>query len=81
VPPGGRAARRGTRDVPALAAFERVSAPLWSRRLAELARIGGRAPSGDELTMTERRIAGSSPGSQTASRSGALRTEHTVRAR
>ena len=42
----------------ALAAFERVGAPLWVEKArAELARIGGRAPSGDELTVAERRIA------------------------
>ena len=42
----------------ALAAFERVGAPLWVEKArAELARIGGRAPSRDELTVAERRIA------------------------
>ena len=42
----------------ALAAFERIGAPLWVEKArAELARIGGRAPSGDELTVAERRIA------------------------
>ena len=42
----------------ALAAFERLGAPLWATQtLAELARIGGRASSRDELTEAERRIA------------------------
>jgi DNA-binding CsgD family transcriptional regulator len=42
----------------ALAEFERIGAPRWVERArAELARVGGRAPSGDELTATERRIA------------------------
>jgi DNA-binding CsgD family transcriptional regulator len=41
----------------ALELFERL-APLWADRArAELERIGGRAPSGDELTPQERRIA------------------------
>jgi DNA-binding CsgD family transcriptional regulator len=43
----------------ALAAFERLGAPLWAEQArAELARIGGRAPSRDELTEGEQRIAG-----------------------
>lgn len=51
------AARRTLED--ALVRFETVGAPLWAERTrAELARIGGRAPSGDELTEAERRIAG-----------------------
>ena len=42
----------------ALAEFERLDAPLWAEQArAELARIGGRAPSRDELTEAERRIA------------------------
>jgi DNA-binding CsgD family transcriptional regulator len=42
----------------ALAHFERVGAPLWAEQTrAELARIGGRAPSSGELTESERRIA------------------------
>ena len=42
----------------ALAGFQRVGAPLWAEQArAELARIGGRTPSGDELTEAERRIA------------------------
>lgn len=55
-----RAKRRGdARDVlqEALAEFERLSTPLWAEKArAELARIGGRARSG-ELTPTERRLA------------------------
>lgn len=42
----------------ALAIFEGLQAPLWAARVrAELARMGGRAPAGNELTPTERRIA------------------------
>ena len=42
----------------ALERFEHVGAPLWAEQArAELARIGGRTPSGDELTEAERRIA------------------------
>ena len=42
----------------ALTRFETLGAPLWAERAREeLARIGGRAPSRDELTPTERRIA------------------------
>jgi DNA-binding CsgD family transcriptional regulator len=42
----------------ALAAFESLGAPLWAEQArAELARIGGRAPSRDELTEAESRIA------------------------
>ena len=42
----------------ALGIFEELGAPLWAARArAELARIGGRAPAGDGLTATERRIA------------------------
>ena len=57
---GGRrsaaAARTTLED--ALARFERLGAPLWAEQTrAELARIGGRAPSGDELTEAEPRIA------------------------
>ena len=38
--------------------FERLGAPLWAEQTrAELARIGGRAPSRGELTEAERRIA------------------------
>jgi DNA-binding CsgD family transcriptional regulator len=53
-----RAAARATLEQ-ALAGFERLGAPLWAEQArAELARIGGRAPSRDELTEGERRIAG-----------------------
>src|SRR5215211_219107 len=42
----------------ALAVFEDAGAELWTDKArAELARIGGRAPPGDELTSSERRIA------------------------
>jgi DNA-binding CsgD family transcriptional regulator len=42
----------------ALAAFEALPAPRWAEQArAELARIGGRRASGDELTATERRVA------------------------
>ena len=52
-----RAAARTTLE-DALARFERLGAPLWADQTrAELARIGGRAPSGDELTEAESRIA------------------------
>ncbi len=49
-------ARRTLED--ALARFERLGAPLWADQTrAELARIGGRAPSNGELTEGERRVA------------------------
>ena len=42
----------------ALAGFDRVGAPLWAEQTrSELARIGGRTASGDELTEAEGRIA------------------------
>jgi DNA-binding NarL/FixJ family response regulator len=42
----------------ALETFEEIGAPLWAARArAEHARIGGRAPAGNRLTATERRIA------------------------
>jgi ATP/maltotriose-dependent transcriptional regulator MalT len=42
----------------ALAIFEELGAPLWAEKArAELARISGRAPSSEELTGTERRVA------------------------
>ena len=42
----------------ALAGFERLGAPLWADQArAEVARIGGRTPAGDELTEAESRIA------------------------
>jgi DNA-binding CsgD family transcriptional regulator len=56
-----RAKRRGAARVTledAEARFERLGAPLWAEQArAELARIGGRAPSRGELTEAERRIA------------------------
>jgi DNA-binding CsgD family transcriptional regulator len=56
-----RAKKRGaarTTLEDALARFERLGAPLWVEQTrAELARIGGRAPSRGELTEAERRIA------------------------
>jgi DNA-binding CsgD family transcriptional regulator len=52
-----RAAARATLE-DALARFEQLGAPLWADQTrAELARIGGRAPSRGELTEAERRIA------------------------
>jgi DNA-binding CsgD family transcriptional regulator len=57
-----RAKRRGaarTTLEDALARFERLGAPLWAEQTrAELARIGGRTRSDDDLTEAERRIAG-----------------------
>jgi len=61
----GRTQRRGkqrglarTTLEEARARFERLGAPLWAEQArAELARIGGRAPSRGELTESERRIA------------------------
>jgi DNA-binding CsgD family transcriptional regulator len=42
----------------ATATFEQIGAALWAKRArAELARIGGRTSSGDELTVAEQRIA------------------------
>jgi DNA-binding CsgD family transcriptional regulator len=52
-----RAAARETLEA-ALTQFERLDAPLWIEQTrAELSRIGGRAPSRDDLTEAERRIA------------------------
>jgi DNA-binding CsgD family transcriptional regulator len=52
-----RGAARATLEQ-ALDIFEELGAPLWSGKArAELARIGGRAPSRGELTESERRIA------------------------
>jgi DNA-binding CsgD family transcriptional regulator len=52
-----RAAARTTLEE-ALARFVHLGAPLWAEQTrAELARIGGRAPSRGELTEAERRIA------------------------
>jgi DNA-binding CsgD family transcriptional regulator len=56
-----RAKRRGAARVTleqALSIFERLGAPLWAEQTRrELARIGGRTPTGGELTEAERRIA------------------------
>ena len=42
----------------ALKTFDELGTPLWAGKArAELARIGGRAPAGDGLTPSERRIA------------------------
>jgi DNA-binding NarL/FixJ family response regulator len=42
----------------ALAVFEELGAALWAAKArAELASIGGRAPSSDELTPAEERVA------------------------
>jgi DNA-binding CsgD family transcriptional regulator len=52
--------KRAARDALecALAEFERLGAPLWAdRTMDELARVGGRAPSGGKLTPTERKVA------------------------
>jgi DNA-binding CsgD family transcriptional regulator len=52
-----RGAARATLEQ-ALAAFERLGAPLWAEKArADLARIGGRAPARGELTASESRIA------------------------
>jgi DNA-binding CsgD family transcriptional regulator len=52
-----RAAARATFGQ-ALAIFQHLGAGLWAARTsAEIARIGGRAPAGDTLTVTERRTA------------------------
>ena len=57
-----RAKRRGaarTTLEEAVAAFDRLGAPLWSEQArAELARIGGRPRSGNDLTEAESLIAG-----------------------
>ena len=52
--------RRAARETLERAASEldRLPAPLWADKArAELARIGGRTPAGDELTASERRVA------------------------
>lgn len=52
--------KRNARDSleSALATFDELGTPLWAGKArAELARIGGRAPAGDGLTSSERRIA------------------------
>ena len=51
-----RAARENLEQ--ALAIFEELGARLWAEKArAELRRISGRAPSSDDLTETERRVA------------------------
>ena len=51
-----KAAREAMEE--ALSIFQALPAPVWAENArAELARIGGRAPGGDELTEGERRIA------------------------
>jgi DNA-binding CsgD family transcriptional regulator len=65
----------------ALEIFERLGAPLWADRTrAELARIGGRAPSRGELTESERRVATLAAEGQTNREVAAALslTEHTV---
>jgi DNA-binding CsgD family transcriptional regulator len=52
--------RRAARETleRALAIFDELGATLWADKArSELARIGGRAPAGDQLTPSERRIA------------------------
>jgi DNA-binding CsgD family transcriptional regulator len=77
-----RAAARQTLEQ-ALAAFETVGAPLWAERTrVELSRIGGRAPSGDALTVSEERIAALVAEGRTNREVAAalFLTEHTVEA-
>ena len=51
-----RAARQSLAE--ALAIFDGLGAPLWADKArAELARIGGRTPAGENLTPTEAKIA------------------------
>jgi DNA-binding CsgD family transcriptional regulator len=79
-----RAKRRGAARATleqALEIFEDLGAPLWSGKArAELARIGGRAPSHGELTESERRIAALVAGGSTNREVAAalFLTEHTV---
>jgi DNA-binding CsgD family transcriptional regulator len=50
----------------ARAIFEELGAPLWAEKArAELRRISGRAPTSDELTETERRVAELAAGGRT----------------
>jgi DNA-binding CsgD family transcriptional regulator len=75
-----RSAARATLE-DALARFEHLGAPLWAEQTrAELARIGGRAPSRDELTEAERRIAELVAGGSTNREAAAalFLTEHSV---
>jgi DNA-binding CsgD family transcriptional regulator len=79
-----RAKKRGaarTTLEDALTRFERLGAPLWAEQArAELARIGGRAPSRGELTEAERRIAGlvAEGGTNREVAAALFLTEHTV---
>ena len=79
-----RAKRRGAARATledALARFETLGAPLWAEQTrAEIARIGGRAPSRGELTEAERRIAGLVAEGQTNREVAAalFLTEHSV---
>ena len=68
IPPGVRSKRMGVSSVRkrparellerACATFEELGAPTWATKArAELARIGGRAPSPDALTPTEAEVA------------------------
>jgi DNA-binding CsgD family transcriptional regulator len=75
-----RGAARATLEH-ALVIFQDLGAPLWSGKArAELARIGGRAPSRGDLTESERRIATLvAEGSTNREVANALfLTEHTV---
>jgi DNA-binding CsgD family transcriptional regulator len=75
-----RGAARATLEQ-ALGMFEGLGAPLWADKArAELARIGGRAPSRGELTEAERRIAALVAESRTNREVAAalFLTEHTV---
>jgi DNA-binding CsgD family transcriptional regulator len=77
-----RSAARGTLDQ-ALAMFEGLGAPLWAEQArAELRRIGGRTPSGRELTEAEQRIAALVAEGRTNREVAAALfvTEHTVEA-
>ncbi|HEV8249347.1 MAG TPA: AAA family ATPase [Gaiellaceae bacterium] len=75
--------RRAARETleQALAVFTDLPAPLWAAKArAELARIGGRAPSRGELTEAERRIAALAAEGRTNREIAAalFLTEHTV---
>jgi DNA-binding CsgD family transcriptional regulator len=65
----------------ALAAFERLGAPLWAEKArAELTRIGRRAPARGALTASERHIAPLVAAGRTNREVAAalFNTEHTV---
>lgn len=84
----GAIERRAKRKRPAREALERaleifdgLGAPLWAEKAAgELARIGGRRPSGSTLTPTERRVAGlvSDGGSNKEVAAALFVTTHTI---